>query len=425
MSDVVIKVENLYKEYILGTIGYGTLNDDLKSWLARLRGKEDPNAIIGQKSRFDQKNEHFLALNGVSFDVKQGEAVGIIGYNGAGKSTLLKILSRITAPTSGSVKIKGKISSLLEVGTGFHPELTGRENIYLNGAILGMKKREIDRKLDEIVSFSGIERFIDTPVKRYSSGMYVRLAFSVAAHLDSDILILDEVLAVGDAEFQRKCLGKMDEVTKNQGRTILFVSHNMSSVRNLCNRGIYLENGKVVCDGEFEKVVEKYLVINKNLENKNLKNLINRKGNGKFKFEYIEFYDENGKQIESPICYEYLKIKLYYSKIDEIKMERMIIGLSFKDDFYNPILTFLSDEMGISFKGNNENCIILEIPKLMLRPTNYVVGLFSSYQTTQPQDICDLIDCAIVIQVLPTKIWDSDTPIRPYKMSMCEGMFYG
>ena len=217
----------------------------------------------------------------------------------------------------------------------------------------------------------------------------------------------------------------MDEVTNRQGRTILFVSHNMQAVRNLCNRGIFLENGEVVCDGEVEEVIEKYLNINKNSVDKNLKNLINRKGNGKFKFEYIEFYDENGKQIESPICYEYLKIKLYYSKIDEIKMERMIIGLSFKDDFYNPILTFLSDEMGISFKGNNENCIILEIPKLMLRPTNYIIGLFASYQTTQPQDFCDTIDNAVIVSVITKKIWDSDTPIRPYKMALCEGFFYG
>jgi len=258
MSDVVIRVEDVYKEYILGKIGYGTLKDDLKSWWARIRGKEDPNSIIGQQSRLDLKHKHFLALNGVSFEVKEGEAVGIIGRNGAGKSTLLKILSRITTPSRGAIKIKGRISSLLEVGTGFHPELTGRENIYLNGAILGMKKKEIDKKLDEIIGFAGIEEFIDTPVKRYSSGMYVRLAFSVAAHLDSDILILDEVLAVGDAEFQKKCLGKMDDVTKNQGRTILFVSHNMAAIKNLCSRGILLKDGKIEVDGSVDEAVSKY-----------------------------------------------------------------------------------------------------------------------------------------------------------------------
>ena len=277
MSEIVIKVENLYKEYILGTIGYGTLIQDLNSWWARIRGKEDPNAKIGEISRFDIKNQKFLALQDVSFDIKQGEAVGIIGKNGAGKSTLLKILSRITMPTKGSIKIKGKISSLLEVGTGFHPELTGRENIYLNGAILGMKKREIDKKFDEIVAFAGIEKFIDTPVKRYSSGMYVRLAFSVAAHLDSDILILDEVLAVGDAEFQKKCLSKMDDVTKNQGRTILFVSHNMAAIKNLCNRGIVLKEGRIEMNNTIEKCIKKYnessYNINKLTEFKNTDNL--------------------------------------------------------------------------------------------------------------------------------------------------------
>ncbi len=246
MSDVVIKVENLSKEYRLGTISHGTLYSDLQSWWARIRGKEDPNSIIStnQAVNISTENPHILALNNISFEVKRGDVLGIIGRNGAGKSTLLKILSRITAPTKGVVKINGRIASLLEVGTGFHPELTGRENIILNGAILGMRNAEIIRKLDEIVAFSEIEKFLDTPVKRYSSGMYVRLAFAVAAHLEPEILIIDEVLAVGDAAFQKKCLGKMGEVAKG-GRTVLFVSHNMNAIEQLCKSALLLDKGEL------------------------------------------------------------------------------------------------------------------------------------------------------------------------------------
>ena len=247
MSEVVIRVENLTKEYRLGTISHGTLREDLQSWWARLRGQEDPNSLITHHSHLNAQrgdaNPHFLALDNVSFDVKQGEAVGIIGRNGAGKSTLLKILSRVTAPTCGEVRIRGRVASLLEVGTGFHPELTGRENIFLNGTILGMKRGEIQRKFDEIVAFAEIDQFIDTPVKRYSSGMYVRLAFAVAAHLEPEILIIDEVLAVGDLQFQKKCLGKMGEVGR-EGRTVLFVSHNMHMIESLCGAAIFLQDGR-------------------------------------------------------------------------------------------------------------------------------------------------------------------------------------
>ena len=259
MSDVVIRVENLTKEYRLGVINHGTLHQDLQSWWARMRGKEDPNSLIslGQHSSDLNYNPHLLALDDVSFDVKQGEILGIIGHNGAGKSTLLKILSRVTAPTKGTIKIKGRVASLLEVGTGFHPELTGRENIYLNGAILGMTKKEINSKFDEIVAFAEIEKFIDTPVKRYSSGMYVRLAFAVAAHLEPESLIVDEVLAVGDAAFQEKCLGKMGEVARG-GRTVLFVSHNMEAVSILCHRGIMLSDGCISYMGEASETVSYY-----------------------------------------------------------------------------------------------------------------------------------------------------------------------
>ncbi|MEL7625963.1 MAG: polysaccharide ABC transporter ATP-binding protein [Anaerolineaceae bacterium] len=258
MTKPVISVEHLTKQYDLGVIGTGTLSRDLNRWWARVRKQPDPYTRIGQQDAFARIGESILALDDVSFTVQQGEALGIIGRNGAGKSTLLKILSRVTAPTSGVVKVRGRIGSLLEVGTGFHPELTGRENVYLNGAILGMRKEEVTRKFDEIVDFSGVEKFIDTPVKRYSSGMYVRLAFAVAAHLDPEILIVDEVLAVGDAEFQKKCLGKMGDVA-GEGRTVLFVSHNMGAIERLCPRTILLTQGQIQDYGITPDVIYAYL----------------------------------------------------------------------------------------------------------------------------------------------------------------------
>ncbi|MCU7551287.1 polysaccharide ABC transporter ATP-binding protein [Chitinophagaceae bacterium LB-8] len=261
MSDIAIKVENLGKLYRLGEVGTGTLSQDLKRWWAINRGKEDPFAKIGEANDRTTKgaSDFVWALKDVSFEVKQGEVLGIIGRNGAGKSTLLKLLSKVTAPSTGNIKVKGRIASLLEVGTGFHPDLTGRENVFLNGAILGMSRKEINSKFDEIVDFAGVERYIDTPVKRYSSGMYVRLAFAVAAFLEPEILIVDEVLAVGDAEFQRKCLGRMRDVSKNDGRTVLFVSHNMAAVQKLCNRGIFFRNGQIHLTGEIDHVISKYL----------------------------------------------------------------------------------------------------------------------------------------------------------------------
>lgn len=256
-NEPIIRINNVFKRYKLGVIGGGTLSADLQSWWAKIRHKEDPNSKIGQ-NRFGE-NGTFMALNGVTFEVKKGEAVGIIGGNGAGKSTLLKVLSRVTAPTSGTIEYYGRIASMLEVGTGFHPELTGRENIYMNGAILGMTKAEVDRKLDQIVEFSECGPFIDTPVKRYSSGMYVKLAFSVASHLDSEILLMDEVLAVGDMKFQRKCIDRMINLVKNEGRTVLYVSHNMNTVRMLCDRCIVLKEGRVLYSGDVESSIQKYM----------------------------------------------------------------------------------------------------------------------------------------------------------------------
>lgn len=258
---VVIKAENISKLYRLGQVGTGTLSHDLNRWFSRISGKEDPYAKIGTvNDRTVKSNDEYTwALQDINFEINQGDVVGIIGSNGAGKSTLLKLLSRVTAPTTGNIKVKGRIASLLEVGTGFHPELTGKENVFMNGAILGMTKQEIKRKFDDIVDFAGIARYIDTPVKRYSSGMYVRLAFAVAAYLESEILILDEVLAVGDAEFQKKCLGKMGDVANKEGRTVLFVSHNMYAVAEICNSGLMLKNGTVAFNGGIKETLDKYL----------------------------------------------------------------------------------------------------------------------------------------------------------------------
>jgi lipopolysaccharide transport system ATP-binding protein len=317
-NDIAIRVENVSKYYRLGVINNGTLFRDIQSWMARKRGKEDPHAKIG--SKYDPTLEGFWALKDLNFEIKKGDRVGIIGHNGAGKSTLLKILSGITTPTEGNIKINGRISSLLEVGTGFHPEMTGRENVYLNGAILGMKKSEINKKIDEIIEFSGIKEHIDTPVKRYSSGMYVRLAFAVAAHLDSDILIADEVLAVGDAAFQKKALGKMNELSSGEGRTVLFVSHNMAQVKNLCNKGICIEKGIIkeyynnINDaiswylGEFSS--EKYPITKWNNNNKFY--------NALFTPLEIKIVNNNGEVFEEPINYNedfiiYIKFKVDFT----------------------------------------------------------------------------------------------------------------
>jgi lipopolysaccharide transport system ATP-binding protein len=259
----VIKVENLSKAYQLGQFSTGTISADISRWWALKRGKEDPFLKIGETNDRSIKGSSDIvwSLKDINFKIEQGTAVGIIGRNGAGKSTLLKILSQVTSPTTGTLKVKGRIASLLEVGTGFHPELTGRENIFLNGAILGMQKKEIKRKFDEIVDFSGVERYIDTPVKRYSSGMYVRLAFAVAANLESEILIVDEVLAVGDAEFQKKCIGKMEDISTGDGRSILFVSHNMSAIAQLCGRGILMNKGRIEVDSDINSAINQYLSV--------------------------------------------------------------------------------------------------------------------------------------------------------------------
>ena len=295
---VAIKVENLSKIYRLGEIGTGTISQDLDRWFKmNILGKDDPFLKIGESNNRSEKGNSDLvySLQDLNFEIEQGDTVGIIGRNGAGKSTLLKILSRVTTPTRGKVNIKGRVASLLEVGTGFHPELTGRENIYLNGAILGMRRREIDRKLDEIIDFSGVERYIDTPVKRYSSGMYVRLAFAIAANLESEILIVDEVLAVGDAEFQKKCLGKMGEVQKSEERTVVFVSHNMAAIKNLCKKCILLSNGQLKFSDNTTNVLLSYVnlqekYIEEKLENKSIDSTEVIRTNIELRYKESELY---------------------------------------------------------------------------------------------------------------------------------------
>lgn len=385
MDNVVIQIDNISKEYRLGVIGYGTLSQDIQSKWAKFRGKEDPNQKLDSLFVGSKENNQFKALNGISFNVKRGEIVGIIGRNGAGKSTLLKILSQVTAPTSGRIKIKGRVASLLEVGTGFHPELTGRENIFLNGAILGMRKSEIIEKFDEIVRFAEIDKFIDTPVKRYSSGMYVRLAFAVAAHLEPEILILDEVLAVGDVGFQKKCLGKIGDVAK-KGRTILFVSHNMAAIQKLCGRCILLKNGQIEYDSKDVKtVVANYLCIGNNnpsiWENKNsfLLNEVITPYNFSILDDKFHVIDRVVRSDESL----FVKIEFSINKI----ISNLLIGYCLYDQFGQMLywsypsdhskFDLLNFKIGKSYK----NSIYSKIPLSILNDGKYnlqlIIGLFN------------------------------------------------
>lgn len=327
MNNIAISVENVSKLYQLGQVGTGTLSHDLNRWWHRLRGKEDPYMKLGEENRRNVAGGEWVwALRDVSFKVEQGEVLGIIGKNGAGKSTLLKLLSRVTTPTTGTIRAKGRIASLLEVGTGFHPELTGRENIFLNGAILGMTKAEIRRKFDEIVEFSGVERYVDTPVKRYSSGMYVRLAFAVAAHLEPEILIVDEVLAVGDAEFQNKCIGKMSQVSKSEGRTVLFVSHNMGAIKNLCPHTVFMERGKVAMTGETRDVIERYLSGDTDIDRCKVWEQDFPGKNGVF-LHSIRVLDKNNSFENRLISSDEIKIAIEYELEHDVKDLRVTFSL--------------------------------------------------------------------------------------------------
>jgi lipopolysaccharide transport system ATP-binding protein len=367
MGKKVISVENVSKVYRLGEIGTGTLSSDVNRWwVTKVLGKEDPYLKIGQVNDRATKGDTDVvySLKDVSFEVEQGEVLGIIGKNGAGKSTLLKILSRITSPTTGRVRMKGRVASLLEVGTGFHPELTGRENIFLNGSILGMRKHEIARKLDEIIEFSGVERYIDTPVKRYSSGMYVRLAFAVAAHLESEILIVDEVLAVGDAEFQKKCLGRMKDVSVNEGRTVLFVSHNLGSLLNICTKGLLIEKGKSLDFGTIHAATSFYL------------NDIDKIGN---EFNKEEISDDLISQVvQASISYESNRIGLNVKFKSTEVVPDLVIGFVLSDAYGNPICGFNNKFFKTFNQINNllDGQFEILTDKLFLHSGSYYVSLF-------------------------------------------------
>jgi lipopolysaccharide transport system ATP-binding protein len=369
-KNIAIKVENLSKAYQLGQIGTGTISRDLERfWTTKIRGKEDPFLKIGQTNDRTVKGDSDIvwSLKDINFEIEQGDAVGIIGRNGAGKSTLLKLLSRVTAPTTGNIKVKGRIATLLEVGTGFHPELTGRENIYLNGAILGMRKKEIKRKFDEIVDFSGVERYIDTPVKRYSSGMYVRLAFAVAAHLESEILIVDEVLAVGDAEFQKKCLGKMGDISKGDGRTVLFVSHNLAAVQNLCNSGIVLNNGLINFQGDTKKALDYYVSTGNSSANSYL--AMEKKDN---EINKIQIVDSNNVLRCNFDFNEAIKL-LFNLNVSNDYKDKVVLGIRVIDQ--RERVVFTSEKPISDFLYDTSNNLEIEciIPKSVLVPNTYKI----------------------------------------------------
>jgi lipopolysaccharide transport system ATP-binding protein len=371
MSDTVIKVEHLSKKYLIGHQANVGKNGSLRT--AMTDGVKSIANIFSKRTVEDSTHEEFWALNDVSFDIKQGDRVGIIGRNGAGKSTLLKIISRITEPTKGRITIEGRVASLLEVGTGFHVELTGRENIFLNGAILGMSQAEIRRKFDEIVAFSEVERFLDTPVKRYSSGMYVRLAFAVAAHLEPEILIVDEVLAVGDLEFQKKCMGKMRDIGA-EGRTVLFVSHNMGAIEALCNSSFVLSKGQVIFSGSTQQGITKYMEsIESDGNQVDFSNLQGRKGNGALRFTGLklagDYVTENTVTFGKPVDFE-----IFYES--EKELNNVLIRLGIYDRFHQGLAWFSSEMIGTKFDAvNKKGKFICRIDKFPFTPNDYFIDI--------------------------------------------------
>ncbi|HMR92070.1 MAG TPA: polysaccharide ABC transporter ATP-binding protein [Chitinophagaceae bacterium] len=386
-KNLAIKVEHLSKVYNLGEIGTGTISRDLERWWARIRGKEDPFLKIGESNDRTKKGGSIVySLSDVNFEIEQGSAVGIIGRNGAGKSTLLKILSRVTSPTAGKIYLNGRVASLLEVGTGFNPELTGRENIFLNGAILGMKKKEIARKFDEIVDFAAVERYIDTPVKRYSSGMYVRLAFAVAAHLECEILIVDEVLAVGDAEFQRKCLGKMGGVMHDEGRTILFVSHDMNAVSKLCTKALMMDKGAVVQNGNVNDVITSYLNINAGKKN----NYEYTGDNGKaMYFKKVSVVNENGDPCNS----------FYIDQPIFLSFEFGINDPDFRCDLFLTVLDSKKRRVFSCEANKVEKKMLLKIEPWQLTRGNYSIETFLNIpHVMKVQHIEDTCDFSVIDQ---------------------------
>ncbi|MEO8665963.1 MAG: ABC transporter ATP-binding protein [Ignavibacteria bacterium] len=394
MSEV-IKVEKLSKLYRLGLVGTKTITEDLNRLWARVTGKEDPYLKIGETNNrvLKGKTEYVWALKDINFSVRDGERIGIIGKNGAGKSTLLKILSRVASPTAGSVKVKGRVASLLEVGTGFHPELTGRDNIFLNGAILGMTQAEIKGKFDSIVDFSGVERYIDTPVKRYSSGMYVRLAFAVAAHLEPEILIVDEVLAVGDAEFQKKCLGKMHDVSEKEGRTVLFVSHNLQAIKNLCQKVVILNNGELFANGTTDETLDSYNQLVRDVRidsDTEINNKINRRGKGAVRFTGIEVRDSEGNKRNKFNIGENIRFKISYNVYKKIK--GLTITVALLSGLSKECLTLAHYEITNSIiSPETSGEVEIEFQDIYIKPGEYPL-YFELIDSNYDPDSKDVID---------------------------------
>jgi lipopolysaccharide transport system ATP-binding protein len=378
MSNVVIKVEDVSKQYRLGTVGTGTLSHDLNRFFAKTMGKEDPNAKVGVANRLDTVDGRFVwALQNINLEICDGEVLGIVGKNGAGKSTMLKLLSRVTAPTTGQIKVKGRIASLLEVGTGFHPELTGRENIYLNGAILGMTKKEITSKFDEIVEFSGVKKYVNTPVKRYSSGMYVRLAFAVAAHLEPEILIVDEVLAVGDAEFQKKAIGKMQDVSRS-GRTVLFVSHNLTAVEQLCTKGVLMQNGMLKMEGKVHDITSAYKQMSVD------ENELRRSGTRVMEFQEYKMTDMSGRKIDEVFLGDDFKITATAKAKDQIDLCDMTLDIRNDSNEFIGHVTNADDRFEIKKLSNGESMTIeVNVKNICFSPATYYISLWlgNSYGT--------------------------------------------
>lgn len=371
MSDVVIKFENVSKQYRLGVVGTGTLSHDLNRFFARISGKEDPTKKVGVSNKLNVRDGDYVwALRDINFSLNDGEVLGVVGKNGAGKSTLLKLLSRVTAPTTGEIKVKGRIASLLEVGTGFHPELTGKENIFLNGAILGMTNREIKSKFDEIVEFSGVSKYVDTPVKRYSSGMYVRLAFAVAAHLEPEILIVDEVLAVGDAEFQKKAIGKMQSVSKS-GRTVLFVSHNLTAVEQLCTKGILLQNGTLVMEGPIHDITSAYKKASVN------ENELKRSGTRLVEIKNYEMTNMQGKVIDEVFLGENFKINAGFVAKETTDYTDFTLDIRNDSNEFIGHITNADDLFEIkNLQKGEEKRLSVEVKEMSFAPGTYYISLW-------------------------------------------------
>jgi lipopolysaccharide transport system ATP-binding protein len=428
-DNLAIRIKDLSKQYRLGLVGTGTLSHDLKRWwTVNLLGKEDPYLKIGYTNILSSKTPHptphtshpqyVWALKEINLEIKQGEVVGIIGKNGAGKSTLLKILSRVTKPTTGTIEYRGRIASLLEVGTGFHPEMTGRENIYMNGAIMGMTRQEITRKLDEIIAFAGVERYIDTPVKRYSNGMTVRLGFAVAAHLEPDILVVDEVLAVGDAEFQKKAIGKMQDVSQEGGRTVLFVSHNMAAVQNLCKKCIVLENGGVEYIGNTDDSIQHYLKDATSI--KYLKNFKQRKGSGRVKLEGIKAFGE--KENQQPQTGKLFQLE--FSLLCQEKINLSNIRIDFRiDDYLGQRISWFSNVLKDSYASmSNYEKIVFMMEKLSLNDGIYYI----TYQLSLNNEILDWIQNAYSFEVIKGDYYSTGRtiPVNQGKVSMDFNVYY-